>query len=487
MTFMKYYQRMNESWLPTLTTTNGTLHERLLHALRQDIAVGTLQPEGKLPPHRELASRLGIGVGTVTKAYAEAERLGLLTSAVGRGTFVARTAPPPRESTASSPSFHGDPDAIIDLSLNMQSLDAASARIGDALVRVHDRPDIGDHVTFAPHAGIDWHRQTLAGWLRKAAQFTTVDWRRLIVTTGTQHAMSLSVDELCQPGDVVLTEAATFNGFRAIADYRRLRCAGVAMDRDGILPAALEEAIVTHGSRILYVQPTLQNPTTRTMPRARREEIVAIARRHDLTLIEDDVYAPIAFAQASQGSQGSDLVPLAMLAPERTFYVSSVSKALAPGLRVGMLVAPDRERFDRLGVAMRATCYSTSTLGPLVVSQWIKDGVADEIRGVLAQEASTRMILARRMLGDAIEAPSFPTSLHAWLPMSELRAERVANSVLRRGVMLTPPSSFIVNGESVSGLRLCLNSVTRPEMEHALRIVRSVLADEIVPGRMSIV
>lgn len=435
-----------------------------------------------MPPHRELASRLGIGVGTVTKAYAEAERLGFLTSAVGRGTFVAPMAPPPQEST--SLSSRDDPDATIDLSLNVQTLDAATSRIADGFGRIRNRADIGEHLAVSPHAGITWHRQTLAGWFRKAAQFDGIDWRRLIVTTGTQHAMSLVVDELCRPGDVVLTEAATFSGFRSLAEYRGIRSVGVPLDAEGIAPDALEEAIRKTGSRVLYVLPTLQNPTTRTMSRGRREEIVRIARKYDLTLIEDDVYAPLAF---TIGTKRPDLVPLATLAPERTCYVSSASKAIAMGLRVGVLVAPSPAYFDRFCMAMRANCYATSTISPLLVCQLIKDGIADEIRGAVAQEASSRMSLARRMLGEAIEEPSFLTALHAWMPMSELRAERTANSALRRGVILTPPSSFLVDGEAISGLRLCLNSVTRPELERALRIVRSVLADEIVPGQMSIV
>lgn len=482
MTLRVYYPGMNEQWTPSLTGNTGTLHTRLLHALRRDIASGALYAEGRMPPHRELARRLGIGVGTVTRAYAEAERLGLLTSMIGRGTFVAPSAAPPVESIPGS--YSEDPSGLIDLSLNIPTLEAVSARIGDVLDRVRNRPDIGQFVTLTPHAGIDSHRQALAEWLQSAAHFRDVDWRKMIVTTGAQHAMSLCIDELCRPGDVVLTEAATFGGIRAIADARELRCIGVPMDRDGIIPDALEDAIRTHGGKVLYFQPTLQNPTTRTMPLSRRQKIVEIARRHDVSLIEDDVDALVAFALASALT---DLFPLAMLAPERTFYVSSVSKALGPGLRVGMLVAPDQERFDRLCVGMRASCYAAGTLGPLIVMQWIKDGVADDIVGAVAQEASSRLILAQRMLGDAIETPSFPTSLHAWLPMSELRAERVANSALRRGVVLTPPTSFLVNGEAVSGLRLCLNMVPRRELERALRIVRSVLADEVVPTSMSIV
>ena len=152
-----------------------------------------------------------------------------------------------------------------------------------------------------------------------------------------------------------------------------------------------------------------------------------------------------------------------------------------------MLVAPDEARFDRLCVAMRANCYTPGTMGPLIISQWIRDGVAQEVLGAIAQEAATRQTLARRILGTAVDDPSFPTTLHIWLPLSELQAERFASRALRRGVAVTPPSSFIVNGEAEAGIRLCLNHVTRPELDRALVILRSVLADEIVPGRLSVI
>lgn len=481
-TFLAYHDIMNEAWTPDIDGTVGTIHTRLVRALRRDIAAGTLHPEGKMPAHRELARRLGIGVGTVTRAYAEAERLGLLTGTVGRGTFVVATAAP-STSAAAQPA----PDVVegpIDLTLNLPATFAAEDHIAHALRRVQSRLDLAQVVQLPPHAGLDTHRQSLAEWLRKRVGFTTVDWHHLIVTTGAQQAMDLSMATVCRPGDVVLTEAATFGGIRAIADSRHLRCAGVAMDRYGMIPEALDAAVREHGARVVYLQPTLQNPTTRTMPRSRRQEIVTIARRHDLTLVEDDVNAPVAYALDDGQARPA---PLVMEAPERTFYINSFSKALAPGLRVGMLLAPDRARFDRVTVEMRSACYASGTLGPMIVTQWIKDGVAEQILGAVAQEASTRLTLAQRMLGDAMEAPSFPTSLHAWLPMSELRAERVANSALRRGVLLTPPNSFQIDGTTVSGLRLCLNTAPRPSLERALRVVRSVLADEIVPERMSVV
>ena len=472
---------MTATWTPTIGDGTGTLHEQLVRAVRTDIAQGVLPPGTRLPPHRELAARLGIGIGTVTKAYAEAERLGLLSSAVGRGTFVADHGRPLAANRQVSTSTVDGP---LDLSLNLQVHPLGTQVIAETLARLPQRPDLAETLLIAPPAGIDWQRRTLAGWFRRAARYDGIDWRRLLITTGAQHAMSLVIDTHLRPAETVLTEPVTFAGFRALVANRGGAVAGVAMDGQGILPEALARAVEKTGSRLLYTIPTIQNPTTRTMSRQRRTEIVAVAREYDLTIIEDDVYGPFAYAL---DGHGDDLVPLAQLAPERTFYASSASKTLAMGLRVGVLVAPDAERFDRCAEVLRASSYATSSLSALLVSQAILDGGASAVRDAIAHDAARRMGLARRVLGDAVAPPSFPTALHAWLPMPELQAERVANGALRRGVTLTPPTSYIVDGTLESGLRLCLNSVPYDDLERALRIVRTAMADEAVPTRQAIV
>lgn len=472
---------MNEDWHPAIGDGSGTLHEQLLRTLRADIAAGALLPAGKMPPHRELAARLGIGVGTVTRAYAEAERLGLLTSTVGRGTFVAETAHPLAGSQAAA---SGPSTGVTDLSLNLQAHPLGTELIGQTLQRLQLRPDFASSLLISPPAGHDWQRQTLAAWFRGAAHHHAIAWERLLITTGALHAMSLVIDTHLRPGDTVLTEPVTFSGFRALVADREITCHGLAMDEEGVLPGSLARAAHETGARLAYLQPTLQNPTTRTMSRQRREEIVAVAREHDLTIIEDDVYGPFAFAL---NTTPGDLVPLAQLAPERTFYVSSASKTMAMGLRVGVLVAPDERRFERCASTLRASCYTTSSLAALLVCQMIVDGSAATLRDAIAQDATIRQRLARRLLGDALAPPSFDTSLHAWLPMPELRAERLANGALRRGVVLTPPTSFVVDGALESGLRLCLNAVPMADLERALVLVRSALADEVMPGRLAIV
>lgn len=460
---------MDTIWRPALTSKSGTLHERLIDALRSDIASGVLAAGTRMPTHRELARTLEIGIGTVSKFYAEAERSGLLTSHVGRGTFVADR----------GGSFERVSDGPIDLTLNLPPTKAAASRLGETLASFRKRDDFPDYIAIAPQPGLDRHRQAGAIWLKRWANLPDVDWRRLMITCGAQHGMSLALDAICRPAETILTDAVTFHGASAIADNRGFKLVGLALDGEGLIPEALEDAVVRTGARVVYVQPTLQNPTAHTMSLARREAIVRIARRHDLWLLECDVYSPLARAGSAARGEAIEIVPIATLAPERTLYAASVSKSFGAGLRVGYLVAPNDALFDRLCLGMRASVYSAGTLGPLVASEWIQDGRADDILSEVAVEAERRSAFALRELGAIVEVPSHPASLHIWLPMSELAAERAAGRLLRHGVIVTPPSSFTIAGNLAAGLRLCLGAVPdQATLERALTIVSSALSAE---------
>lgn len=459
---------MDTIWRPHLESGSGTLHERLIDALRSGIASGELDAGARMPTHRELARTLEIGIGTVSKFYAEGERLGLLTSRVGRGTFVANNRLD--ETRAEGP---------IDLTLNLPPAGPAASRLGQTLTRIGRRGDLTEYITIPPQPGLDRHRQAGADWLNRWANLRDVDWRRILITNGAQHGMSLGLDAICRPGETILTDAVTFHGASAIADHRGFTVIGVSMDGEGLIPDALEDAVLRSGARVVYIQPTLQNPTARSMSLERREAIVRIARRHDLWLLECDVYSPLARAGAARRGETVEIVPIASLAPERTIYAGSVSKSFGAGLRVGFLVAPNDAIFDRLCLGMRAGIYSTGTLGPLVATEWIADGSADEILREVAGEAEHRATLALRTLGNAVEQPSYPATLHLWLPMSELAAERTAGRLLRQGIIVTPPSSFTIAGELASGLRLCLGSLPdQVSLDRTLGIVASALSAE---------
>ena len=445
------------TWRPALEDSPRPLVDRLLAALERDIRAGVLPPGLRLPPQRELAFFLGISLGTVTKAYAEAERRGLTQATVGRGTFVA--APAPDAAFRFSP--RGQPNGV-NLAQNVRPMLAGHKALNAALGKLRKK-DLSSYLVYSPSAGEDDHRRAMADWLARTTQLTP-DWRDIALTAGGQQAVALALGSLASSGDAILTEAGTYYGLRTLAEHAGYRLKGLALDDQGLVPEALDRAAAATGARVLYLTPTLHNPTGRTMGQARREEIVRVARSRDLWIVEDDVYALYAGPKA--------VTPLAALAPERTLYVSSLSKSLSAGLRVGILLTPGGEHLERVLRALRATSYSAPALGPAVGAQWIEDGTADALAAEVMDEMEARVRLALRLFGPAAEKPSFPSSLHVWLPMPELDAERAAAHALRSGVEVTPPSAPIVDWHGLSGLRVCLGGVEDPaQLERALRIV----------------
>ena len=449
------------TWRPPLEDSPRPLVDRLLAALERDIRSGALPPGLRLPPQRELAFFLGVSLGTVTRAYAEAERRGLTQATVGRGTYVA--APAPDAAFRFSP--RGQPSGV-NLAQNVRPVLSGHLALNQALGKLRKK-DLSSMLVYSPSAGEDDHRRAMADWLARTTRLRP-DWRDIALTAGGQQAVALALGSLASPGDAILTEAGTYYGLRTLAEHAGYRLKGLALDGEGLVPEALDRAAAATGARVLYLTPTLHNPTGRTMSETRREDIVRVARARDLWIVEDDVYALYA---------GPDTVtPLAALAPERTLYVSSLSKSLSAGLRVGILATPGGEHLERVLRALRATSYSAPALGPAVGAQWIEDGTADALAAEAVDEMAGRVRLALKLFGAAAEAPSFASSLHVWLPMPELEAERAAAHALRAGVEVTPPSAPIVDWHGLSGLRVCLGGVEDPAaLERALKIVAEAI------------
>lgn len=453
------------SWRPKLTATGSApLYRRLGGAIARDIESGKLAPGERLPPQRELADALSISVGAVTRAYDDAARRGLIAAHVGRGTFVIDRA---HRTSA--------PDEPIDLSLNTAPISAVDVMVEtvDALRRT---TTWAHRLAYQPPCGTDGDRRARAAWLGRTAGLDDLDWRTLLCCAGAQNAMAIALAALCRPGDTVLSEAASFPGVKSLAAQQGYRLHGVDIDGDGLRPAALDRAAVATGARVVYALPTLQNPTARVMTAARRADIVKVARARDLWIIEDDVYAPYA--------RQLGLPPLAALAPERTIYVSSLSKILSPGLRTGFVVAPAGERFDACVRAARAFNHSPSGVSAAIATDWLDSGRADDLARDVCAESEIRTAMARTALAGILEEPAAAMTVHVWLPMKELDAERVVARAWAAGVRLTAPAAFAVSpGKPVNGLRLCLgNAANRAALERALSVLKAALAGDVDAG-----
>lgn len=450
-----------KDWQPDISTGNAPVYERLVTALQDDVRDGRLTPGDRLPPQRELAHRLSLSVGTVSRAYVEAERRGFISSHVGRGSFVADRARP-----------HSSPDDTgpLDLAHNVPPLDPAERWIGEGLSRVRQRADLATAASYGPPEGLPSIREAGASWLKRRHGVARASADRLIQCNGGQHGLALAFSALARRGDTILCEAATYPGIRTVADHAGYRLQGVAMDDRGIDPEALSRCADETGARVLVVIPTLQNPTTITLDAARRAQIIEVACAYDLTIVEDDAYRVF----ADRGAPNC----FADLAPDRTLMIAGVSKAVAPGLRLGFLLPPDDEHVrDRLLLGIRAWGYSPPSLGGLVFSQWEQDGTADRIADDVIAESEARTQLAASILGKAMAVPGAGRSLHVWMPMPMLDAERLSARALRASIAVTPPDGPIIDAVAPSGVRLCLGGPrSRDALEQALHDIAGMLS-----------
>jgi DNA-binding transcriptional MocR family regulator len=454
-------------WNPDIPESAEPRYVAIVNCLAADIGSGRLQDGERLPTHRELADHLGVAVGTVTRAYTEAERRGLVRGEVGRGTFVGAA---DRESV-----LLGVPDrpgsAFIDLSVNTP-IYGADPDLGAALRALAGQADLTRLLRYHPHAGAARHRAAGAAWAQRYGLTPTAD--HVLVCAGAQHAVTVALATLAQPGDRVLTESLTFPGMRTLASLLHLRLEGIAMDDEGMRPDALEKALEHEGAAVLYCMPTVQNPTGGVLSEGRRREIVALARAHDVAIVEDDVHR-LLVPDAPP--------PLAALAPERGYFIAGTSKAIAGALRIGYLVAPPT-MVEHLARGIWATIWMATPLTAEIATMWIEDGTADRVVERRRREAAARQRLAHDILGH-LRYRAQPQAFHLWLELPDpWRSEEFASAAARRGVRVAPAEAFAVGRAPVPhAVRVSLSGAeNRDALATGLRTLAEILAGPPQPG-----
>ena len=449
------------SWKPRRRRSSAPLYATIVEALAADVSTGKLRAGDRLPTHRELASMLGTSLGTITRVYAEAERRGLIRSQVGSGTFVRDLTEPDRYTPMLD-------RARIDLGPSAAPIvpgDLGHCALAAALARLSTRADLGALCGYQAHGGSAAQRAAGARWLALTGVLARPE--EVTVCSGAQHATVMLLAALASPAGVMIEEL-TYPGVLSAAQWLRLPTHRVAIDEDGLVPSALAAACRDSGARVLYCTPTNHNPTTSVMSLKRRQAITALCRKHGVTIIENGALAPL-IAEAPS--------PLAALAPERTYYLGSLSKATLPALRIGFVRAPAAAR-PTLESAAGATVWSASPLLAEIATQWIDDGTAAAIRDARRAEAAARQRLAAVVLkGHPYQCN--PTAYFIWMAIPEhRRATEVVEQAAARSVLLGPAHLFAAQaGSAPNALRVSLSAArSREELERGLTILAQVLA-----------
>lgn len=437
----------------------ATEYTTLVDELAAAIAAGRLQPGERLPPQRTFAYEKGIAASTAGRVYAELLRRGLAVGEVGRGTFVAGASPSPG-------SIRGEPhDGRIDLEFNFPILSAQSGLIAKSLAGLQ-RPDAMSAAMGPVTQGrLETARAVTAEFM------TTPRWQpsadRFVFTGSGRQSIAAAISSLVPVGGRLGVEAITYAIAKSIAGRLGVSVVPIAMDREGVRPDAIAKTHRAGALCALYLQPVLHNPIGHSMSTARREEVLKLAARLDMFLIEDLVYGFL-----------SDDPPLAARTDDRCIVIDSHSKRIAPGVAVGFLHVPQRLR-EKVATTVRAGAWSASALALDVGVRLMADGTAAEIARLKRSDAKRRQaIVAECLSGFEIEGDA--RSYHTWLHLPDgWRSEAFAAAAARWGISLTPSSAFtVVPGHAPNAVRLALGLPTHEELRVAATKLAQLLASQ---------
>ena len=444
------------AWTPTLERRKREIYLELAEKMSAAIRSGDLKPGEQLPTQRDMAEKLGITVGTVGRAYMLVEQQGLISGEVGRGSFV-------KAPTAAlrSPKLEPALENVIDLSVNASLTAFHGESLAKTLAELSRADGLEQLLRYMTPPWQAAYRASAAEWLAQLG--LPIDPERIVLTNGAQQGIAAAFAALLGPGEAALSETLTYTGIIDDAYRTGHALMGVATDREGMRPDALDRAAVETGARVVFLQPTIHNPVCTTMSEQRRRDIIAVARRRNLLLVEDDVYGLLPERRPP---------PIASLAPERTVYITSASKAMAPGLRVGWIFAPEGlvRKLDEARYAMTGQLPSLSFE---IARRWIGDGTAAQIMRNLRRETAARQAMARKRLAGFM-VDSDPAAFHVFQHLADpWRREDFIQAALSQGIKLSSASAFVIGREvAPHAVRISLAAARDQEtLDRALGIV----------------
>ena len=472
------------SFSKLIKPTNGDrpLYGRLLLSLETAIQEGRLAAGARLPSERDLAVELGLSRTTVTTAYRELEARGLVRGHVGRGTFVC--APPQadeapfawsgkvstRVQRSSDRDFHdllhdsANP-TLISFAAGCPALDTFPfeeyQRIAQKVMKREGARVLG----LAPTEGQPALRQALADRME-------IEASKILVVSGSQQALDLLARCLLDPGDTVLMERPTYVG--AIRSFRAAGASLVGWDVRRNDLDELEDLILRYRPKLFYINPTFQNPTGRTLGPRERRDLLKLAARYRLPVIEDDAYRELWY-------EGPPPPSLRELDEHNVvIYLNTFSKSLAPGLRLGWITASE-SIVQQLAEIKVTIDHFTEGLGQLVVAEMLRGGLFEEhLKRVRAEHRRRRdalvAALRRELAPRALEFSVPGGGLYLWCRLApHLESAALLREALAVGVVFAHGELFYPDASGGRELRLCYTALPVEKIEEGVRrLARSV-------------
>lgn len=419
-------------------------------SIAAEIEAGRLRPGDRLPPQRIFARRHGIANSTAARVYRELTRRGLTVGEVGRGTFVRAADPRP------GPALAEPAGSRIDLELNYPVVPEQSKLLADGISPLLRADVLESSMRPVGAAGTPLARGVAADLLARGQWHP--DPERLLFAGNGRQAIAAALAALVPSGGRVGVEELTYPVFKGIAARAGVTLVPLRVDAAGLDPAAVEAAARKAPLKALYVQPTMHNPLSISMPVERRAELADILTRLDLPAIEDTIWSFLR----------DDLPPLAAFAPEHTILVDSLSKRLAPGLSLGFAVMPG-SAVAPVAMALRSGGWTPMRFALEAATRWLTDDTARSVAAAKQRDAAMRQEIAAGHL-DGFALRSDPRSYYCWWELpSPWRADTFVAAAARHGIAVTPAAAFAVGRNSApNAIRLGLASPPPDTLSRAL-------------------
>lgn len=476
-----------------LERDNGVaLYQQIVDHVKSQIRGQQLPGGARLPTIRQLAQSVGVTRVTVQSAYDELQAQGWIESTVGRGTFVATELPLSRRTAPPHFGQQLSADAVINDLLQIHQLQTDQQHVGHSLALASPDPrlfpmesfveswqavqsDLRALLCYGSPQGDPQARLAMAELLEKRGVPVGPD--QLILTNGLTQGLALVAQTLAQPGDRVLVEQPTYLGFLNLLKAQRLEPIGVPLDEEGPQLAVLEQLAVQYRPRFFYTIPTYQNPTGLCTSAERRAELLAWAERHSIVLVEDDLYARLSYqgepppAIKQADSNGS------------VVYLTSESKVLFPGLRIGVIVAP-RPLHERILALRRATDLCSSQLLQRTFAHFVQHkGLHHHLRRVLPIYRRRRdaMITAlRRFMPPGVTWTEPAGGYCIWLTLPRLHTlHDLPQAALQQGVAIATGDVFLTQPGPHQHIRLAFSYEDEETIRRCVALLGHLITERI--------
>lgn len=457
-----------QNWIPDLSQSAGPKYLSIAEAISRDIAAGVLAAGERLPPQRVLADALSVDLTTVTRAYGEAQRLGLIEGSGRRGSFIKAKA-----GALVSESAHGNVPESSEAGMNSPpenfggTLTAQFRKSVQALLGGSSGvPCLG----YQKAGGAVATRR--AGQALLARRGIVCDEDTVRVSAGGQHALHAIFSSHLGAGDVLAVCQFVYPGLISLAQRFGVSLRVVESDEQGMVPEALNKACQDGQVKAVYLVPSNDNPTTATMGPIRRREIAAAIESLNLILIEDDAY----------GFLHEEILPaVGSFCPSKAWYIASVSKVLAPALRVAWLRAPDVTKAWRVTADMHETAIMAPPLNAAIVADWVANGTFDLLVGELRDEAVRRQAFVSQCMAPGSYAAD-PQGYHLWIPVGlGANVHQLCDAVSQQGMIAVSSDAFSVErSQSKPSLRVSIGgSLTDERLRRGLLLLNTINSERI--------